>query len=157
MERIKKPILALLSAGVFWILAVASSPQIGQSVDCTKLPEPITKTHYVLMKVSDLNNDQPLQDVTIKLEQKNLATVEESAGDCVLKIVSTSEQVKTTSDIGTVQFSVIETKKSPADYAQVFFTISKPGYNEATWSFSTFTSEGSVTKHFYLTPKELYP
>jgi hypothetical protein len=157
MERIKKPILALLSAVVFWILAIASSPQIGQSVECTKLPEPITKTHYVLMKVSDFINDQSLQNVTIKLEQKNLATVEVSPGDCKLSIVSTSEQVKTTSDIGTVQFAVIETKIAPVDYAQVFFTVSLPGYNEATWSFSTFTSEGSVTKHFYLTPKEMYP
>ena len=41
MEKNQKPILALLSAALFWLLAIASSPQIGQNVTVTAAaPEP---------------------------------------------------------------------------------------------------------------------
>jgi hypothetical protein len=47
MERYKNPVLAVISVVVFWLLAIASSPQIGLTVGCDKLPTPTTRTFTV--------------------------------------------------------------------------------------------------------------
>ncbi len=158
MERIKKPILALLSAGVFWILAIASSPPVGQSVDCDQLPAPETKTYTLNFIVHELEKDPPVKGVTVNIEQKNVASVKVSDTDCKVQVVSSSKQQMTTGESGTIVFTVTETKKTFYDHVLVFLSFSKPGYNDATWSYSTHTVEGlSYSKDILLTPKEIYP
>lgn len=158
MERYKNPILAIISVVVFWLLAIASSPQIGLTVDCEKLPSPTTKTFTVTIAVMDLETDQPLKATNVLIEQRNIAAVAASGTDCKMEMISSSSNLKNTGEGSTAVFTVTETKKSPYDYAQVFFTVNKPGYNEGTWSFSTLTTESTTfTKTIFLTPKEIYP
>ena len=158
MERIKKPILALLSAALFWLLAIASSPQIGQNVDCDQLPAPETKTYTLNFVVHELEKDPPVKGVTVNIEQKNLASVKVSETECKVQVISSSKRQMTTGESGTVVFTITETKKSYYDHVQVFLSFTKPGYNEATWSYSTHTAEGlSYSKDILLIPKEIYP
>ena len=158
MERYKNPVLAVMSVVVFWLLAFASSPQIGLTVDCNKLPTPTTKTFTVTIVVMDLETDQALKAANVMIEQRNIASVAASETDCKMEMISKSSSLKNTGEGSTAVFTVTETKKSPYDYAQVFFIINKPGYNEGTWSFSTLTTESTTfSKTIFLTPKEIYP
>lgn len=158
MEKYKNPVIALLSVVVFWLLAVASSPQIGQSVDCDKLPTPTTKTFTIALTAFDLETLPPLKGVTVVMEQKNLASVMASETDCKVEVVSSFKSQQTTSENGKVVFTVTETKKSPYDHVQVFFTLSKQGYHDATWSFSSHTAdETTYARSIILSPKEIYP
>ncbi|MBK8701725.1 MAG: hypothetical protein IPN29_20065 [Saprospiraceae bacterium] len=158
MEKYKAPILGLISLGVFWLLSIASSPQVGQTVDCTKLPTPTTKTFTATITVYDLETNQRLSGATVDVKQSNFAAVTKSENECKVELVSSSNSQKNTSGDGIATFTVIETKKSPYDYIGVFFEVSKSGYNSANWSFSTFNSENqTITRDIYLTPKEVYP
>lgn len=158
MERYKNPILAVISVMVFWLLAIASSPQIGMTVGCDKLPTPTTRTFTVTITVFDLVTDQPLKATNVTIEQKNLAAIAASETDCKIEQISKSSDQKNTGEGSTAVFMVTETKKSPYDYAQVFIIVNKPGYNQETWSFSTQTTETTtVSKPIFLTPKEIYP
>ena len=158
METYKNPVLAVISVVVFWLLAIASSPQIGLNVECDKLPTPITKTFTVTITVFDLETDQPLKATNVTIEKRNIASVAISETDCKIEMISKSSDQKNTGEGSTAVFTVTETKKSSYDYVQVFFTINKPGYNEEIWSFSTRTTETTtVSKPIFLTPKEIYP
>ena len=90
-KRIKNQYL-LLSAALFWLLAIASSPQIGQNVDCDQLPAPETKTYTLNFVVHELEKDPPVKGVTVNIEQKkNLASVKVSETRCKVQVISSSK------------------------------------------------------------------